>query len=1416
MVHKDILHPDWLFEVSWEVCNKVGGINTVIATKAPAMRVRLRDNIVMIGPWLSEQEASIGGFVEDSNIFPDWLDNLRQTNLKVRIGRWDIPGHPIVVLIDFKDFFERKDDILTQLWTKFRVDSITGGWDYIEPVIFGYVAGMVIENFYHYHISEHQFSIAQFHEWMTGAGLLYLKDRLPQIGTAFTTHATVLGRSIAGNNYPLYDELEKYEPEILAKQFNVVAKHSMEQKSAYHADVFTTVSEITARECEHFLAKTPDIITPNGFDASFIPEENFESRRTVARKRLMDVAEAILNQPVSDDDLLMVKSGRYEFRNKGVDVFLDALHKLNSSDALQRQIVVFITIPAGINGPVQEVLDRIGRPDFKNPLSNQYLTHHLTNYHDDPIITRIKNNNLFNRVTDKVKVIFAPVYLDGKDGVINMNYYDLLVGFDFSAFPSYYEPWGYTPLESLASKIPTITTNLAGFGNWVSNSLPGYLNDGIYVVDRNDINQDQCSAEIARIILEYSELNSVEIKRLRKRAHELAEKSNWLDFSDNYINAYNKALQKVLGRQYMYGEKRSRPQPVKMQTIEPNREQGPSWRKLFVQPKVPVKFAVLHKLAFNLWTNWDYDAMEVFEMLDPEGWKRFKNNPTAILESVSYERLMELEKNNEFCQKLDKVVSRFKAYMERRANPDPPRIAYFCMEYGLDALIKLYSGGLGILAGDYLKEASDARTNMVAVGLLYRFGYFKQQLSAEGEQIAVYKPQKFSYLPIQPVKDANDVWLTISIDMPGAALFAKVWKLEVGSVPLYLLDTDIEQNKPEDRVITHQLYGGDWDNRLKQEILLGLGGIRLLNTLGIEPDIYHCNEGHAALTGIERLKNLVTEKGLEYNEAVELIRASSLFTTHTPVPAGHDAFTEEEMLRYFNHYPEYLRIDWNDFMALGRSHPLNANEKFSMSFLAASLSARINGVSRIHGRVSKDIFQPLYPGYFSEEVNVDYVTNGVHYSTWTSHRWQKLYKETFDERFYEHQNIADYWKQIYQVPDEQVWEIRKQMKAQLIDWLKIYLTRKLDQSHQSPKMLMRLMNNLDSNALMIGFARRFATYKRANLLFNDLERLARLAEDPVIFFFSGKAHPKDIPGQELIKRIVEVANREEFIGRVIFIEDYDMNVAKYLVQGVDVWLNTPTRPMEASGTSGMKATMNGVLNLSVLDGWWAEGYKDGTGWALPEENHYKYVAFQDEFDSETIYSLLDKEVKPLFYDRNEKGVPVKWVQRIKKTIAEIAPEFTTTRMLSQYQSKFYGPMHKRYLQLASQNYKMAGEIADWKMKIRENWASIKVESMDVFDSVNQSLGMGDPFTAKVVLQTGAIKSSDIGVEVVFIRKYQSDEVTEIVSVEELPLKETNGQKATYTGSVTTNKSGVYEFSFRIFPKNNLLESRMELPLVKWI
>jgi len=1415
MTNNKTLKPDYLFEVSWEVCNKLGGIYTVVSTKALTLEKEFNDNYFLIGPEVYKESKDNPEFTEDKLLFKALRETAEADGLFFRIGRWNIQGSPIVILVDFTPFFPIKDKILAQFWEKYQLDSITGQWDYIEPALFGYAAARVIEHFYKFNLSAADHFVAHFHEWMTGSGILYLKEHVPQAATVFTTHATVIGRSIAGNQMPLYRDLNHYDADILANQLGVKAKYSMERLSARECDAFATVSELTVNECKQFLGKDVDVVTPNGFEDTFVPQgADFEVARKEARQKLFEVSEAVVGYGLKPDTLFLVNSGRYEFRNKGIDLFIDSLWKLNNDKTLKREVVAFITVPAHHIGPKAEVLARMKDKTFSSPNTLPFLTHDLFDADSDPVIQRIRNSGLLNAKNDKVKIIFTPAYLNGNDGIFNIDYYSLLIGFDLSLFPSYYEPWGYTPLESLAFKVPTVTTSLTGFGIWMKEKV-GVLGKALYVVDRNEDNSIEVVENMARIIREFSLLSEKDLGTARELAKTLSGEALWKNLITSYYELYSVALKKSLTRSSLYAGKQSIEYVSAYDVVK---SQRPVWKKVMVDTNLPVSLADLQLLSRNLWWSWNFDARELFESIDKDLWVAANYNPIALIELLSLEQLQALSEDNHFLHRLSIVTSRFKDYMSQATKKPAGKVAYFSMEFGLDDTIKIFSGGLGMLAGDYLKEASDSNKNIIGVGLLYRYGYFNQSISLFGDQISQYLPQKFTHLPIQPVRDEDGEWVTIDIALPGRTLYAKVWKVEVGRVPLYLLDTDIESNIENDRSITHQLYGGDWENRFKQELLLGVGGIRMLVALGLKPDIYHCNEGHAAFIGLERLRNLVINKKLNFHQAIEVVRASTLFTTHTPVPAGHDSFTEDVLRTYIPHYADRLGISWESFMDLGRVHEGRSDEKFSMSILAAKLSQEVNGVSRIHGRVSQEMFTELYPGYYPEEIHIGYVTNGVHLPTWTAKPWRDLYDRTFDSSFIHDQSNPNKWEKIHNVDDAEIWQIRNGLRKELIDYIKLRVTEDLTHRQENPRLILEAMDTLDDRTLTIGFARRFATYKRAHLLFSNIERLNEIINNkdcPVQLLYAGKAHPNDKAGQDLIKRILEVSRRPEFLGKIIFIENYDMALAKKLISGVDIWLNTPTRPLEASGTSGEKAVMNGVVNFSVLDGWWAEGYKPNAGWALKEARTYANQMFQDELDAETIYTLLEEEIVPKFYKRDNKNVPTEWVSFIKNTIAGIAPHFTMKRQLDDYYNKYYNRLFERTKLMTANKYQVATEMSVWKRKVIQSFDALEIVSVKVPDSTHRPLQLGDPFIAEIVIDLNELQPEDIGIEVIFGTKI-NDEVKSISFRQEMSRSATQGSQVTFRSEIPVNKSGVYDFAFRIFPKNPLLPHRQDLSLIRWI
>ena len=864
----------------------------------------------------------------------------------------------------------------------------------------------------------------------------------------------------------------------------------------------------------------------------------------------------------------------------------------------------------------------------------------------------------------------------------------------------------------------------------------------------------------------------------------------------------------------------------------------PSWKVVNVKSHIPEALKKLDELAHNLWWSWNTEALQLFSSLDEDLWKKVNKNPIELLRSIDYDRLIELSKDNETIARMDKVYGDFRKYMDVKPNPKRASVAYFCMEYGLNHVLKIYSGGLGVLAGDYLKEASDSNVDMCAVGFLYRYGYFTQTLSMDGQQIANYEAQDFDSLPIERVLDKDGNQVIVDVPYPNFMVHAALWVANVGRIKLYLLDTDNELNSEFDRRITHSLYGGDWENRIKQEYLLGIGGMLALKKLGITKDIYHCNEGHAALCNVQRLVDYV-ESGLSFDEALELVRASSLYTVHTPVPAGHDYFDEGLFNKYMNQFPGRLGISWDDFMGLGRTNPEDKGEKFCMSTFLCKTCQEVNGVSWLHGRVSQQMFKGIWPGYMPveerldhaershdewfdiynphpEESHVAYVTNGVHFPTWCAKEWQAVYAKYLGKEYIHDQSNGKIWEKIYNVPDEVIWNTRVVLKNKLIDYIRARFRENWLRNQGDPSLVVSLLDKINPNALLIGFARRFATYKRAHLLFSDLDRLAKIVNNPdypVQFLFAGKAHPADGAGQGLIKKIYEISQRPEFMGKILFLDNYDMQLARRLVSGVDIWMNTPTRPLEASGTSGEKALMNGVVNLSVLDGWWYEGYREGAGWALTDRRTYQNQGYQDKLDASTIYSMLEQEIIPLYYARNRKGYSENWVRTVKNSIACIAPQYTMKRQLDDYYDRFYNPEAARFKTLAANDNQLAKSIAAWKESVAQRWDDIRVVSSERSENLqNGMLVSGKDFTVKHVVDEQGLDDA-IGIDLVIISGTDGNDSIYDVMPMNVVAHEGNLYTFELTGSL--DLAGSYKVAYRMYPKNKNLPNRQDFSYVRW-
>ncbi|MBC8264435.1 MAG: alpha-glucan family phosphorylase [Anaerolineales bacterium] len=867
-----------------------------------------------------------------------------------------------------------------------------------------------------------------------------------------------------------------------------------------------------------------------------------------------------------------------------------------------------------------------------------------------------------------------------------------------------------------------------------------------------------------------------------------------------------------------------------------------------VVPSLPTGLERLRDLAYNVWWCWNLGAIDLFRRLDRDLWEESGHNPVLMLGGIKQERLEEAAEDEGFLAHLERVFQQFDRYVHspntwyKKAHGAPalsgstepvlsvaeglaevlaegseePCIAYFSAEFGLTDCIPNYAGGMGVLAGDHLKSASDLGLPLVGVGLLYQKGYFHQYLNPDGWQQELYPQNDFYNMPVRLEQEEDGTPVTVRVDYPGRKVAAQVWRAQVGRVSLFLLDTNIPVNNRQDQDITDELYGGDLEMRIRQEIMLGIGGIRALETLGIRPTICHMNEGHSAFLALERIRILMKEQELSFAEAREAASSGNVFTTHTPVPAGIDRFPPHLMDKYFSNYYKGLGLSREEFLALGRENPADNGAPFSMAILALRLAANTNGVSQLHGQVSRRMWQGIWPGVPEDEVPITSVTNGIHIPSWISLSMARLYGRYLGPRWLERPDDQTVWERVDGIPDEELWRTHERRRERLVAAVRRRLCEQLNRRGVSPSEIERASEVLDPKALTIGFARRFATYKRAPLILRDPDRLARILNDtarPVQIIFAGKAHPQDNPGKELIQQVVRFSRQEEFRRRMIFIEDYDVSIARYLLQGVDIWLNTPLRPREASGTSGMKAAANGVLNMSTLDGWWDEAYQPDIGWAIGRGELYEDLNYQNEIESKAIYGILEKEIVPLFYDRNSDGLPHKWIARMKATMRTICPAFNTNRMVREYTERFYLPAAQRHQRLTENEMARAKALAHWKSHLHEHWADIRVDNVEA--EAPAKLKVGAELQVRAQVNLGALEPKDVAVQLYY---GLLDTRGEILKGEAIPMKwvESNGDGShVFVGPISCRASGRYGYALRVLPHHEDLSNPYEPGLILW-
>ena len=1411
-----------LFEVSWEVCNKVGGINAVVSSKALQAVEQFGENYYMLGPDLTHNPE----FIDETDDH-SW-DILRQAmairNLTCRFGRWNIPGRPKVILVSFKDRYNQ-NQLLYELWNRYGVDSMTGGWDYVEPVMFSTACGEVIAAIYQTLIEPLEGpAVAQFHEWMCGAGLLALKKLAPKVGTVFTTHATMLGRSMAGSGFDIYKQMHQINPVREAVAYNITAKCSMETVAAREADCFTTVSDITADEAGAFLGRVPDVVTPNGLDLRVIPDYS-ENRQfpAIQRHRLFGAVKKLLRRELPENTRVVIISGRYEFHNKGVDAFLDALAGVNQA-LLQSQthILALCVVMGGHNGVHPDAVS--GDPARKPDGGEHWISsHQVYDRPHDPILNTCLRLGLNNNPDNHVQVVFVPALLDGKDGFLNMTYDDLLAASDLGVFPSWYEPWGYTPQESAARAVPTVTTDLSGFGIWardVQEARGGH--GGVSIIPRRKTSYDDTVTSLRKTILEYAAMPEPVLAGRRMAVRSLSADCAWDKFFPYYLKAFGLALDKAVERGAQVSGEHSDALVRVMQGVSSS---TPTLHGFTAVSQLPIGLKRLRELAYNLWWCWHADAWELFATLDPAEWEKCGHNPVHMIEETATTRLIALAHDEEFMGLYRRVMAAFDAYMAQPCpytsealNPRVP-IAYFSTEYGINESLPIYSGGLGVLSGDHMKSASDLNLPLVGVGLLYKNGYFRQQIDREGRQVAVYPENDFTKLPLERTLGPDGQPYDVQVELPGRTLYAQVWTVKVGRITLYLMDTDTPKNTVEDRKTTPRLYVADRDARIRQEILLGMGGVKLLRGLGILPAVYHMNEGHSAFMIFERIRVLMLERGLNLAEACETIRGSTLFTTHTPVDAGNERFALDLMERYFAAYAQNVGLPWGEFLSMGR-HAEQERNVFEMTILALNFAYKSNGVSRLHGRVSQYMWREGWKSVPVLEVPIGYVTNGVHVPSYAGPAMKPLLDRHLGEGWMEEPSDSVVWSRVSGIPAHEMWGARQQQKTALLEKIRQTLPGWFEKFNVSRDMQKQILARLNPSALVIGFARRFAPYKRATLLFADVERLHRLVSDenrPVIFVFAGKAHPADTQGIDLMQEVIRYTTDPRFAGRLFFIEDYNLAVSRAMVQGCDVWLNTPRRPYEASGTSGQKVPVNGGINLSVSDGWWCEGYDGENGWNIgPVVTHELPSTEQSDYaDAESLYTLLEEQVVPLYYERGMDGLPHAWLARSKRSLQTLTAEFSSNRMVRDYFDDYYMPAAVRHDELMLDDRRLTRHLAAWKDSVPNRFFSLRIDEIRVDGVDGETMVCGQPIRISAIISPGGMEPSDILVQVVVGPSAGQVFTAKPHVVTLSSIKTQPDGRLIYSGAFTPSHNGYHAYGIRVVPVTEGLASPLDSRLVLW-
>ncbi|MEK9657437.1 MAG: alpha-glucan family phosphorylase [bacterium] len=1246
----------FLFEVSWEVCNQVGGIYTVLSTKVAEAKKLYGEDYICIGPLLAETMAFVD--TSDDNFWHAYKDVLDEMGCEYRLGYWDIPEKPRVILLSYEDFYDA-DKVLYTYWEHYHLDTFDAGYDVVHPLLFSTRVAQFIHQFVLKQFVSREV-IAHFHEWMTGAGILYLNTLSSFVSTVFTTHATVLGRAYAGHSgrldFASFSSLQK------AQELGVLLKHRVELLSALQSDCFTCVSDLVAEECSVVLGQKPHVVVKNGLNLTSFRNARLSQRKQDKMKQLLlKKASDLFAKPFLKKTQLWISAGRFECHNKGFDLLVDALDALNTYvKKIDGADVLLVLTPAVLSkGLTSNVKDYLSGETLleENTSLGVCVTHEFLPIEEDGLLQKLLASRFANDIDRKVFVLYSPQLLQGNDHFYGCSYYQLLGLSDLSIFPSLYEPWGYTPQESLALGVPTIASDTSGFAQWAKN----FEDDIALGIVTRSLNCYQTSLTSLAQQLQhfYHLLASSKRAVLEKATYLLAEASDWSLFYEAYQDCYRNAVKHAELRRSCAQAMES---VVKKDSAVQTSEETvlKSGKRLQRQ---------LEKWTSNWWWSYDPRLGDFFALLQPKLWKGCSENPLEFIKQVDVDGVQYKLKSllmQHHLQSLDEAYSQQcdlnLEYVPEGMDPKCP-IAYFSMEFGLHSLLPIYSGGLGVLAGDILKSASDVYMPMVGVGLLYRSGYFNQSIDGKGLQRVqgqYLTTEDLLKLNLKPLFSDKEL---LSLSFFDKTIYLQCWQLKVGRSVLYLLDSDVSKNSVEDRSLTHSLYPADRLLRLKQEIILGVAGVRLLGRLGIDPQLYHLNEGHSAFLILERLR-VLRKENVSLLSAIDQVRMNTCFTTHTSVPAGLECFDPGLVERALSSFWPAMGISFSDCLAWATDPK---KDGFSMTVLALRFSGAYNGVSTLHVQLANQLWKRLA---CVQHKPIQAVTNAVHPLTWVGSDIRSFYGGLLDQTYQVPHLLTN-------TPLGDIWRAHSRQKQRFLSVVSSRVKDEYSRRGTSFSQLDALVTSfkLHPDWLTVGFARRFATYKQADLLLDNPLWLQRLVSKGLRFVFAGKAHPADKAGMAILQKLYQFSLLEEFQGHIFVLENYDMELASLMVQGVDVWLNTPVFGNEASGTSGMKASLNGVLNVSVADGWWHEGFDSDVGWCIQVEKEYHSDALLKRDYAIRLYTLLEKDILPMFYQRAKSEVfSQAWVSKMKQAMARHIMQFSGQRMMKDYYQHIYKPM----------------------------------------------------------------------------------------------------------------------------------------------